>query len=165
LIGRKWWAIILYDIMNKEFTVMEIPKQIRVRNEKSWNSRKAGIIAAKRNNGSGANGGCKIMVEIYEVIEQFPNGGMSMKPKDIALGIPTNQWIHGAKNYNGRFGKAFSSNPPMVRCIKYASGRRMLSLCCSRWKSSGERPWRPNHNPIFPNDQNLISVLKWRICY
>ncbi|WP_373518669.1 S8 family peptidase [Pricia sp.] len=82
----------------------------------------AGIIAAERNNGKGANGVAN-NVEIMS-IRAVPNG--DEYDKDIALGIRY-AVDNGAKIINGSFGKAFSPNAAWVYdAIRYAADNDVL---------------------------------------
>ncbi len=88
-----------------------------VKKSESHGTHVAGIIAAERNNGKGANGvanNVKIMS-----IRTVPNG--DEYDKDVALAIRY-AVDNGAKVINGSFGKSFSPHTEWVHdAIKYAS--------------------------------------------
>ncbi len=114
--------------------------------DESHGTHVAGIIAAKRNNGLGANGVAE-NVEIMS-IRAVPNG--DEYDKDIALGIRY-AVDNGAKIINGSFGKAYSPNAEWVyEAIKYAAENDVLFVHAAG--NSGEDLDDPN-NPNFPNDQ------------
>jgi len=114
--------------------------------DESHGTHVAGIIAAKRNNGLGANGVAD-NVEIMS-IRAVPNG--DEYDKDIALGIRY-AVDNGAKIINGSFGKAYSPNAEWVYdAIKYAADHDVLFVHAAG--NSGEDLDDPN-NPNFPNDQ------------
>jgi subtilisin family serine protease len=114
--------------------------------DESHGTHVAGIIAAKRNNGLGANGVAE-NVEIMS-IRAVPNG--DEYDKDIALGIRY-AVDNGAKIINGSFGKAYSPNAEWVYdAIKYAADNDVLFVHAAG--NSGEDLDDPN-NPNFPNDQ------------
>lgn len=106
----------------------------------------AGIIAAERNNGQGANGvaqNVKIMA-----IRAVPNG--DEYDKDIALGIRY-AVDNGAKIINASFGKSFSPNAEWVYdAIKYAAEKDVLIVHAAG--NDGLDLDKPE-NPNFPNDQ------------
>ncbi|RED46330.1 subtilase family protein [Winogradskyella eximia] len=88
-----------------------------VKKSESHGTHVAGIIAAERNNGKGANGVAN-NVEIMS-IRAVPNG--DEYDKDVALAIRY-AVDNGAKVINGSFGKSFSPHAEWVRdAIKYAS--------------------------------------------
>jgi subtilisin family serine protease len=114
--------------------------------DESHGTHVAGIIAAKRNNGIGANGVAD-NVEIMS-IRAVPNG--DEYDKDIALGIRY-AVDNGAKIINGSFGKAYSPNAEWVYdAIKYAAENDVLFIHAAG--NSGDDLDDPN-NPNFPNDQ------------
>jgi subtilisin family serine protease len=114
--------------------------------DESHGTHVAGIIAAKRNNGLGANGVAD-NVEIMS-IRAVPNG--DEYDKDIALGIRY-AVDNGAKIINGSFGKAYSPNAEWVYdAIKYAAENDVLFVHAAG--NSGEDLDDPK-NPNFPNDQ------------
>ncbi|PIE99751.1 MAG: peptidase S8 [Maribacter sp.] len=119
--------------------------QNRVEDE-SHGTHVAGIIAAERNNGLGANGVAN-NVEIMS-IRAVPNG--DEYDKDIALGIRY-AVDNGAKIINCSFGKAFSPNADWVYdAIKYAASKDVLIVHAAG--NDGVDLDDPN-NPNFPNDQ------------
>ncbi len=88
-----------------------------VKKSESHGTHVAGIIAAERNNGLGANGVAN-NVEIM-AIRTVPNG--DEYDKDVALAIRY-AVDNGAKVINGSFGKSFSPHSQWVRdAIKYAA--------------------------------------------
>jgi len=88
-----------------------------VKKAESHGTHVAGIIAAERNNGLGANGVAN-NVEIMS-IRTVPNG--DEYDKDVALAIRY-AVDNGAQVINGSFGKSFSPHAEWVRdAIKYAS--------------------------------------------
>lgn len=93
-----------------------------VKKSESHGTHVAGIIAAERNNGKGANGvanNVKIMS-----IRTVPNG--DEYDKDVALAIRY-AVDNGAKVINGSFGKSFSPHSDWVRdAIKYASDKDVV---------------------------------------
>ena len=90
--------------------------------DESHGTHVAGIIAAERNNGLGANGVAN-NVEIMS-IRAVPNG--DEYDKDIARGIRY-AVDNGAKIINGSFGKSFSPNAQWVYdAIKYAADNDVL---------------------------------------
>src|SRR5690606_12816565 len=119
--------------------------QSRVADE-SHGTHVAGIIAAERNNGKGANGVANNVAIMS--IRAVPNG--DEYDKDIALGIRY-AVDNGAKIINGSFGKAFSPNAEWVYdAIKYAAENDVLFVHAAG--NSGDDLDDPN-NPNFPNDQ------------
>lgn len=119
--------------------------QSRVADE-SHGTHVAGIIAAERNNGKGANGVANNVAIMS--IRAVPNG--DEYDKDIALGIRY-AVDNGAKIINGSFGKAFSPNAEWVYdAIKYAAENDVLFVHAAG--NSSEDLDDPN-NPNFPNDQ------------
>ena len=114
--------------------------------DESHGTHVAGIIAAERNNGKGANGianNVKIMS-----VRAVPNG--DEYDKDIALGIRY-AVDNGARIINGSFGKAFSPNPDWVYdAIKYAASKDVLFVHAAG--NDGANLDDPS-NPNFPNDQ------------
>jgi len=106
----------------------------------------AGIIAAERNNGKGANGVAN-NVEIMS-IRAVPNG--DEYDKDIALGIRY-AVDNGAKIINGSFGKGFSPNAQWVYdAIKYAAEKDVLFVHAAGNDGANLDDLA---NPNFPNDQ------------
>lgn len=119
--------------------------QSRVDDE-SHGTHVAGIIAAERNNGKGANGVANNVAIMS--IRAVPNG--DEYDKDIALGIRY-AVDNGAKIINGSFGKAFSPNAQWVYdAIKYAAEKDVLFVHAAG--NSSEDLDDPK-NPNFPNDQ------------
>lgn len=114
--------------------------------DESHGTHVAGIIAAERNNGKGANGVAN-NVKIMSV-RAVPNG--DEYDKDIALGIRY-AVDNGAKIINGSFGKAFSPNADWVyEAIKYAASKDVLFVHAAG--NDGANLDDPS-NPNFPNDQ------------
>ncbi len=114
--------------------------------DESHGTHVAGIIAAERNNGLGANGVANNVAIMS--IRAVPNG--DEYDKDIALGIRY-AVDNGAKIINGSFGKAFSPNADWVyEAIKYAAENDVLFVHAAG--NSGDDLDDPN-NPNFPNDQ------------
>ncbi|PKA98237.1 subtilisin family serine protease [Flavobacteriaceae bacterium MAR_2009_75] len=114
--------------------------------DESHGTHVAGIIAAERNNGLGANGVAN-NVEIMS-IRAVPNG--DEYDKDIALGIRY-AVDNGAKIINGSFGKGYSPNAQWVfDAIKYAADNDVIFVHAAG--NSGEDLDDPA-NPNFPNDQ------------
>lgn len=111
----------------------------------------AGIIAASRNNGKGANGvanNVKIMS-----IRAVPNG--DEYDKDIALGIRY-AVDNGATVINCSFGKSFSPEAEWVYdAIKYAASRDVLIVHAAG--NDGEDLDDPE-NPNYPNDHRFGST-------
>jgi subtilisin family serine protease len=114
--------------------------------EESHGTHVAGIVAAQRNNGLGANGvaqDVKIMA-----IRAVPNG--DEYDKDVALGIRY-AVDNGAKIINASFGKSYSPNVGWVyEAIKYAAEKNVLIVHAAG--NEGENLDEPSH-PNFPNDQ------------
>ncbi len=108
------------DNMNNKFYGNGNVKPIK--KSESHGTHVAGIIAAERNNGKGANGvanNVKIMS-----IRTVPNG--DEYDKDVALAIRY-AVDNGAKVINGSFGKSFSPHSDWVReAIKYASDKDVV---------------------------------------
>ncbi|CAH8286641.1 subtilase family protein [Mariniflexile fucanivorans] len=93
-----------------------------VKKSESHGTHVAGIIAAERNNGKGANGVAN-NVKIMSV-RTVPNG--DEYDKDVALAIRY-AVDNGAKVINGSFGKSFSPHSDWVRdAIKYASDKDVV---------------------------------------
>lgn len=119
--------------------------QNRVEDE-SHGTHVAGIIAAERNNGKGANGVANNVAIMS--IRAVPNG--DEYDKDIALGIRY-AVDNGAKIINGSFGKSFSPNAGWVYdAIKYAASKDVLIVHAAG--NDGANLDDPS-NPNFPNDQ------------
>jgi subtilisin family serine protease len=103
----------------------------------------AGIIAAERNNGLGANGVAN-NVEIM-AIRAVPNG--DEYDKDVALAIRY-AVDNGAKVINGSFGKSFSPHSDWVRdAIKYASDNDVVIV-----HAAGNDSKDVDVEPNFPDD-------------
>ncbi|MET6989475.1 S8 family peptidase [Sediminicola arcticus] len=114
--------------------------------EENHGTHVAGIIAAERNNGKGANGVANNVAIMS--IRAVPNG--DEYDKDIALGIRY-AVDNGAKIINGSFGKSFSPNADWVYdAIKYAASKDVLFVHAAG--NDGLNLDDPK-NPNFPNDQ------------
>ncbi|NNK11114.1 MAG: S8 family serine peptidase [Flavobacteriaceae bacterium] len=128
--------------------------------DESHGTHVAGIIAAERNNGLGANGVAN-NVEIMSV-RAVPNG--DEYDKDVALAIRY-AVDNGAKIINGSFGKAFSPNAEWVYdAIAYAAENDVLIVHAAG--NDGLDLDKPT-NEGYPNDHknsdseyadNLITV-------
>ncbi|RZN83895.1 MAG: peptidase S8 [Winogradskyella sp.] len=128
-----------------------------VKKSESHGTHVAGIIAAERNNGKGANGVAN-NVEIMS-IRAVPNG--DEYDKDVAKAIRY-AVDNGATVINGSFGKSFSPHSDWVReAIKYAADKDVL-IVHAAGNSSEDIDVAPN----FPADNingnevadNYISV-------
>jgi subtilisin family serine protease len=110
----------------------------------------AGIIAAERNNGKGANGVAN-NVEIM-AIRSTPRG--DEYDKDVALAIRY-AVDNGAKVINGSFGKSFSPHADWVReAIKYASDNYVVFV-----HAAGNDGKNVDVKPNFPDDNvNHVEV-------
>ena len=117
----------------------------------------AGIVAAERNNGKGANGVAN-NVEIMS-IRAVPNG--DEYDKDVAKAIRY-AVDNGAKVINGSFGKSFSPHSQWVRdAIKYAASKDVLIV-----HAAGNDSKDIDLEPNYPSDNvngaevadNYISV-------
>ncbi|MFP4844538.1 S8 family peptidase [Winogradskyella sp. PE311] len=110
----------------------------------------AGIVAAERNNGKGANGVAN-NVEIM-AIRSTPRG--DEYDKDVALAIRY-AVDNGAKVINGSFGKSFSPHSEWVRdAIKYASDNDVVFV-----HAAGNDSNNVDVKPNFPDDNvNFIEV-------
>ena len=114
-----------------------------VKKSESHGTHVAGIIAAERNNGLGANGVAN-NVEIMS-IRTVPNG--DEYDKDVALAIRY-AVDNGAKVINGSFGKSFSPHAEWVRdAITYASDNDVVFVHAAG-NSSEDIDVAPN----FPDD-------------
>ena len=103
----------------------------------------AGIIAAERNNGKGANGVAN-NVEIMS-LRVVPNG--DEYDKDVALAIRY-AVDNGAKIINGSFGKSYSPHSEWVRdAIKYASDNDVVFV-----HAAGNDSNNVDVEPNFPDD-------------
>lgn len=141
--GRKVVGDDPYDLNNRNYGNGN-PQSTGM--DESHGTHVAGIIAAERNNGKGANGVAN-NVKIMSV-RAVPNG--DEYDKDIALGIRY-AVDNGAKIINGSFGKAFSPNADWVyEAIKYAASKDVLFVHAAG--NDGANLDDPS-NPNFPNDQ------------
>lgn len=115
-----------------------------IKKDESHGTHVAGIIAAERNNGKGANGvanNVKIMT-----IRAVPNG--DEYDKDIALAIRY-AVDNGAKVINGSFGKYYSPHSHWVReAIAYAGEHDVLIV-----KAAGNEGEDLDKINVYPNDQ------------
>lgn len=108
----------------------------------------AGIIAASRNNGKGANGVAN-NVEIMS-IRAVPNG--DEYDKDIALGIRY-AVDNGASIINCSFGKSFSPEATWVYdAIQYAASRDVLVVHAA---GNDGKDLDDPENPNYPNDHKF----------
>ena len=121
-----------------------------VKKDESHGTHVAGIIAAERNNGKGANGVAN-NVEIM-AIRTVPNG--DEYDKDVALAIRY-AVDNGAKVINGSFGKSFSPHADWVRdAIKYASDNDVVFV-----HAAGNDSNNIDVEPNFPDDNvNFVEV-------
>ncbi|MEM9679467.1 MAG: S8 family peptidase [Bacteroidota bacterium] len=128
-----------------------------VKKSESHGTHVAGIIAAERNNGLGANGVAN-NVEIMS-IRAVPNG--DEYDKDVALAIRY-AVDNGAKVINGSFGKSFSPYSQWVRdAIKYAADNDVVIV-----HAAGNDSKDIDVEPNYPSDNvdgkevsdNYISV-------
>lgn len=141
--GRKTVGDNPYDLNDTDYG--DGNPQARVEGE-DHGTHVAGIIAAERNNGKGANGVAN-NVEIMS-IRAVPNG--DEYDKDIALGIRY-AVDNGAKIINASFGKAFSPNAEWVYdAIKYAAENDVLIVHAAG--NDGVDLDNPE-NTNFPNDK------------
>ncbi|NRD18577.1 S8 family serine peptidase [Winogradskyella eckloniae] len=114
-----------------------------VKKSESHGTHVAGIIAAERNNGLGANGVAN-NVEIMS-IRAVPNG--DEYDKDVALAIRY-AVDNGAQVINGSFGKSFSPHSEWVRdAIKYASDNDVVFV-----HAAGNSSENIDVEPNFPDD-------------
>jgi subtilisin family serine protease len=117
-----------------------------VKEDESHGTHVAGIIAAERNNGLGANGVAN-NVELMS-IRAVPNG--DEYDKDIALGIRY-AVDNGAKIINCSFGKSYSPNADWVYdALKYAAKKDVLIVHAA---GNDGKDLDDPANPNFPNDQ------------
>ncbi|WP_458628250.1 S8 family serine peptidase [Winogradskyella sp. PC D3.3] len=121
-----------------------------VKKSESHGTHVAGIIAAERNNGKGANGVAN-NVEIM-AIRAVPNG--DEYDKDVALAIRY-AVDNGAKVINGSFGKSFSPHAEWVRdAIKYASDNDVIFV-----HAAGNSSENVDVEPNFPDDNvNYVEI-------
>ncbi|WP_136482721.1 S8 family peptidase [Cognatitamlana onchidii] len=114
-----------------------------VKKSESHGTHVAGIIAAERNNGLGANGVAN-NVEIMSV-RTVPNG--DEYDKDVALAIRY-AVDNGAKIINGSFGKSYSPHSDWVReAITYAAEKDVLFV-----HAAGNDSANIDIEPNFPDD-------------
>ena len=141
--GRKGVGDNPYDITDTDYGNGN--PQSRVDDE-SHGTHVAGIIAAERNNGKGANGVANNVAIMS--IRAVPNG--DEYDKDIALGIRY-AVDNGAKIINCSFGKSFSPNAQWVyEAIEYAAKKDVLIVHAAG--NDGANLDDPS-NPNYPNDQ------------
>lgn len=121
-----------------------------VKKSESHGTHVAGIIAAERNNGKGANGVAN-NVEIMS-IRAVPNG--DEYDKDVAKAIRY-AVDNGAKIINGSFGKSFSPHADWVRdAIKYASDNNVVFV-----HAAGNSSENIDIAPNFPDDNvNFVEI-------
>lgn len=121
-----------------------------VKKSESHGTHVAGIIAAERNNGKGANGVAN-NVEIMS-IRAVPNG--DEYDKDVALAIRY-AVDNGAKVINGSFGKSFSPHSDKVReAIAYASKKDVVFV-----HAAGNDSKDVDTEPNFPDDNvNYVEI-------
>jgi subtilisin family serine protease len=116
--------------------------------DESHGTHVAGIIAAERNNGLGANGVAN-HVEIMS-LRAVPNG--DEYDKDIALAIRYAA-DNGAKIINASFGKAFSPNAEWVYdAIRYASEKDVLIVHAA---GNDALDLDDKNNTNYPNDHKI----------
>ena len=114
-----------------------------VKKGESHGTHVAGIIAAERNNGKGANGVAN-NVEIMS-IRAVPNG--DEYDKDVALAIRY-AVDNGASIINGSFGKSFSPHSDWVRdAIAYAAKKDVVFV-----HAAGNDSSNVDTTPNFPDD-------------
>ncbi|OEK09707.1 peptidase S8 [Flavivirga aquatica] len=119
-----------------------------VKKSESHGTHVAGIIAAERNNGKGANGVAN-NVEIMS-LRAVPNG--DEYDKDIALAIRY-AVDNGALVINGSFGKGYSVHSDWVRdAIAYAGKKDVIFV-----HAAGNDSQDVDTNPNFPDD-NINGV-------
>ncbi|MBS9461334.1 S8 family peptidase [Flagellimonas sp. 389] len=137
-----------YDINDKNYGNGN-PKN-RVATE-SHGTHVAGIIAAKRNNGKGANGVAR-NVQLMSV-RAVPNG--DEYDKDIAMAIRY-AVDNGAKIINCSFGKSFSPNAEWVySAIQYAASRDVLIVHAA---GNDGKDLDSAENANYPNDHKLTNM-------
>jgi subtilisin family serine protease len=109
----------------------------------------AGIIAAERDNGLGANGVAN-NVQIM-VLRAVPDG--DEYDKDIAKAIRYAA-DNGARVINGSFGKYHSTNPEWVwDAIKYAQTKDVLFV-----NAAGNEATDTDFTQVYPQDQELAGA-------
>ncbi|NNK76150.1 MAG: S8 family serine peptidase [Maribacter sp.] len=141
--GRKIVGDDPYDLMDTNYGNGNPQNRV---DDESHGTHVAGIIAAERNNGKGANGVANNVAIMS--IRAVPNG--DEYDKDIALGIRY-AVDNGAKIINCSFGKSFSPNADWVYdAIKYAASKDVLIVHAAG--NDGANLDDPN-NPNYPNDQ------------
>ncbi|SEP87639.1 Subtilase family protein [Hyunsoonleella jejuensis] len=114
-----------------------------VKKDESHGTHVAGIIAAERNNGKGANGVAN-NVEIMS-IRTVPNG--DEYDKDVALAIRY-AVDNGASIINGSFGKSFSPHSDWVRdAISYAAKNDVVFV-----HAAGNDSKNVDVEPNYPDD-------------
>jgi subtilisin family serine protease len=114
-----------------------------VKKSESHGTHVAGIIAAERNNGKGANGVAN-NVQIMSV-RTVPNG--DEYDKDVALAIRY-AVDNGAKVINGSFGKSYSPHSDWVRdAIAYAAKKDVVFV-----HAAGNDSNNVDIEPNFPDD-------------
>lgn len=114
-----------------------------VKKDESHGTHVAGIIAAERNNGKGANGVANNAVIMS--IRTVPNG--DEYDKDVALAIRY-AVDNGASIINGSFGKSFSPHSDWVRdAIAYASKNDVVFV-----HAAGNDSKNVDVEPNFPDD-------------
>lgn len=155
--GRKVVGDDPYDINDRGYGNGDPRNRLE---DESHGTHVAGIIAAERDNGKGANGVAN-NVRIMS-LRAVPNG--DEYDKDIALAIRY-AVDNGAKIINASFGKSFSPNADWVyEAIKYAGQNDVLIVHAAG--NDGADLDDPN-NPNYPNDQigngpeiadNMITV-------
>jgi len=121
-----------------------------VKKSESHGTHVAGIIAAERNNGLGANGVANNVAIM--AIRAVPNG--DEYDKDVAKAIRY-AVDNGAKIINGSFGKSFSPHADWVRdAIKYASDNNVIFV-----HAAGNSSEDVDTAPNFPDDNvNYVEV-------
>ncbi|NND78272.1 MAG: S8 family serine peptidase [Maribacter sp.] len=141
--GRKIVGDDPYDLMDTNYGNGNPQNRV---DDESHGTHVAGIIAAERNNGKGANGVANNVAIMS--IRAVPNG--DEYDKDIALGIRY-AVDNGAKIINCSFGKSFSPNADWVYdAIKYAASKDVLIVHAAG--NDGANLDDPK-NPNYPNDQ------------
>ena len=141
--GRKVVGDNPYDLMDSNYGNGNPQNRIE---DESHGTHVAGIIAAERNNGKGANGVANNVAIMS--IRAVPNG--DEYDKDIALGIRY-AVDNGAKIINCSFGKSFSPNAEWIyEAIKYAAAKDVLIVHAAG--NEGANLDDPK-NPNYPNDQ------------
>ncbi|MEJ1221426.1 S8 family peptidase [Sediminicola sp. 1XM1-17] len=132
-----------YDLMDTNYGNGNPKNMIE---DESHGTHVAGIIAAERYNGKGANGVANNVAIMS--IRAVPNG--DEYDKDIALGIRY-AVDNGAKIINGSFGKSFSPNAEWVyNAIKYAASKDVLFVHAAGNDGLNLDDLK---NSNFPNDQ------------